>query len=503
MTKKGFTLIELIVSIVLVGVILASMIGTLLSLKDTYSVINEDVEARTYSALISKTINEHVMKNNGIKSVTCAGNSKCVLKLGTNKIMTLEIVTADIKTTPMKDNNGGSTIGSIIERATTIEYYGEDYSYYKTLKNYDRHYNNGNKDVESGYRFTGITYTTSTYSNNTSAELLDYLANITIKLNNPKFNIEIYSSTQVDEVEEIRLYELTYNSNGGSTCPNNPKVGLDGRPWGTLCVPERPGYGFLGWFIQQDGINMREITSDTMADESITVYAHWSDTKYTCPAGKYLPAGGTACETCTPNAYCPGIEDVTYNKFEDQGITKCLSGYSSNEGSTKVADCKFLCGENTYMPGVNNTYCVSCPAGYIRSAHYVSQGQTSECVLKDVGKPDISTTDTTLIYGSKDVTLTCNHTTSYGSDVTKMYEFGYATSEANYRNETITWLGNSSTSNTYKINKDAYVGDRYYGCRVSLVVKGSAKYNCTTNANISSYSCNQLLYSFSSKYLKL
>ena len=69
MTKKGFTLIELIVSIVLVGVILASMIGTLLSLKDTYSVINEDVEARTYSALISKTINEHIMKNNGIKSV--------------------------------------------------------------------------------------------------------------------------------------------------------------------------------------------------------------------------------------------------------------------------------------------------------------------------------------------------------------------------------------------------------------------------------------------------
>ena len=74
MKRNGFTLIELIVSIVLVGAVLASMIGTLLSLKNTYSAINEDVEARTYSALISKTINEHIMKNNDGNEVTGSCN---------------------------------------------------------------------------------------------------------------------------------------------------------------------------------------------------------------------------------------------------------------------------------------------------------------------------------------------------------------------------------------------------------------------------------------------
>ena len=94
MKKNGFTLIELIISITLVGVILISMIGTLIRLKQSYNIINEDIEARTYSAVISKVINEHFMKNNGVKSVTCT-DTACNITLGNNKAMLLELLTTE------------------------------------------------------------------------------------------------------------------------------------------------------------------------------------------------------------------------------------------------------------------------------------------------------------------------------------------------------------------------------------------------------------------------
>ena len=46
MNKNGFTLVELIVSIVLVSIVLVSMTGTLVKLKETYNVVNEDADAR-------------------------------------------------------------------------------------------------------------------------------------------------------------------------------------------------------------------------------------------------------------------------------------------------------------------------------------------------------------------------------------------------------------------------------------------------------------------------
>ena len=497
MKKQGFTLVELIVSIVLVGIVLASMIGTLLSLKNTYNVINEDMEARTYSALVSKVINEYIMKNNGIKDYDCAGN-KCVMTLGTldknghNKKMTLEIVTATLKSNVMKDNKNNSDVGSLMEKTTTIKYYGEDYSYYKTLKYYDRHYTEGNKDVITGYKFEDIIGIGHIYSK-PDTYLKDYLVNITIRMNNPKYNIEIYSTSEVKETDvgNIRLHRLTYNSNGGSTCSDNPKVALDRKPWGELCLPEKLYNGFKGWFIQKDGVFTKEVTAESIALEDLDVYAHWDANKYSCPAGKYLPAGKTSCETCLENNYCPGITDVYYDKFHDQGITKCYIGYSSNVGSTKETDCKIKCEANTYMQGKYNSSCTACPNEYISSEHYVEQGKTSECILKVPNKPIISSTDSEVVYNKKDITLTCTEETEYGSNITKLYQFGYATSLTNYNSGNITWIGNPSTTNTYKVSKTEYVGERYYICRTGLQVTPIPKYNCKKNAEISSVSCEK------------
>ena len=89
MKKHGFTLIELILSIVLVTIIIVTMVGTLLKIRESYSIINQNIEARTYKALIAKVINEHFMKNGGVKNINCLSNTKCELLLGNNKTMTL------------------------------------------------------------------------------------------------------------------------------------------------------------------------------------------------------------------------------------------------------------------------------------------------------------------------------------------------------------------------------------------------------------------------------
>ena len=68
----------------------------------------------------------------------------------------------------------------------------------------------------------------------------------------------------------------------------------------------------------------------------------------------------------------------------------------------------------------------------------------------------------TKVYGSSTTTLTCTENTTYPSGVTKYYSFGYATQE----NGTPSGWSDVSTSNTRTISADAYIGERWYSCRV-------------------------------------
>ena len=83
MKKKGFTLIELIVSIVLVSVVLVSLLGSLLQIRNAYTTIHENSDILVYSSSIARVINNDLSKNNGIRFVSCeTDGSKCYLILG-------------------------------------------------------------------------------------------------------------------------------------------------------------------------------------------------------------------------------------------------------------------------------------------------------------------------------------------------------------------------------------------------------------------------------------
>lgn len=84
-------------------------------------------------------------------------------------------------------------------------------------------------------------------------------------------------------VWQINSYTLTANANGGYV-PETEGWTIDGNnatklvnysaAYGTLPVPVRSGYRFLGWWTEAEGGT--EITSETvMGLEAVTMYAHW------------------------------------------------------------------------------------------------------------------------------------------------------------------------------------------------------------------------------------
>ncbi len=123
-------------------------------------------------------------------------------------------------------------------------------------------------------------------------------------------------------------------------------------------------------------------------------------------------------------------------------------------------------------------------------------GESRDDVIKDSSdaptyfSPDVPTISggKTKVSNYQTNTLTCTASTSYGAGTSIYYEFGYATSTVNYTNGTITWLGTKTTTPTLSIAKDAFLGTRYYGCRIyasdGTTQSGVVQSASTTNTSI-------------------
>lgn len=208
MKKQGFTLIELTVSIVLVGIVLISMTGTLVKLKETYNVINEDTDARIYSATISKIINDDLIKNNGIKKIECrddANVDSCELILGNNSKRTLEILRNAISNDSETLYSNKEIIGTKKYEKTTLRYSDSSTGNVKLLliKTIEQitksNVDNDNPNVTvSGYKFTDLDYEILKYENVKDDDKIDKITHITIGLSDNRYNIDLYTSGTYD-----------------------------------------------------------------------------------------------------------------------------------------------------------------------------------------------------------------------------------------------------------------------------------------------------------------
>ncbi len=111
MNKKGFTLIEVIVSVVLVSIVMVSLTASLVELKKTSEVVTSNTDAVIASAIVSRVINKDVAENEGIKFIDCDANGEeCGMVLGNNAKRSITIKnTSDesLVTVAKKSDNSG------------------------------------------------------------------------------------------------------------------------------------------------------------------------------------------------------------------------------------------------------------------------------------------------------------------------------------------------------------------------------------------------------------
>lgn len=201
MNKKGFTLIELIVSIVLVTVILVSLLATLVKLKQTYEVIDEDSDMRIYSASISRHINNDIITNKGISSGSCnESGTYCTLTLKNGETRLLEIYTIEGTIIDIKDESG-KKIGRRRKDLSTIIYKDSKTNkrlFIRTIEMENKmDLSDENKLTTSGYKFIGLQLTTKEYTNKLDSTKKDILSILTIHISDEEYNIKLYGTDTI------------------------------------------------------------------------------------------------------------------------------------------------------------------------------------------------------------------------------------------------------------------------------------------------------------------
>ena len=204
MNKKGFTLIELIVSITLVSIILVSLLATLVKLKQTYEVIEEDSDIRIYSASISRHINNDIINNKGISSGTCnEEGSKCELKFKNGEERTLEIYTTDKNGYVEITDESGKRIGRRQTELSTISYTDSKTNKRKFIRTIEienrMDFSDPDKLTTSGHKFIGLSLDEYSYNNQKNSTKKDVLSVLTIHLSDEDYNIKLYGTDTVDK----------------------------------------------------------------------------------------------------------------------------------------------------------------------------------------------------------------------------------------------------------------------------------------------------------------
>ena len=187
-----------------------------------------------------------------------------------------------------------------------------------------------------------------------------------------------------------------------------------------------------------------------------------------------------------PNNYMVHAE--TLSGVESAWLISGLTVSFNNNGGSGGQSADVIAFNGQPMPAISTT--APTKAGYtfmgwydnqnytLGTQYYTAAGASARNYDKtanttlyagwSINDPDVPTIsgDSIKVYNYEDISLTCSTTTTYSSDTTLYYEYGYATTSANYTNGNITWTGNVRTTPTGTITKAAFKRAYYYGCRI-------------------------------------
>ena len=328
MNKKGFTLIEVIISIVLVSVVLISLLATLVKLRETYSVIHENTDVLVYSSSITRVINNDFVNNNGIRYISCnAEGTMCDITLGNDDKRVLEIK-REVKTTSKEvkttDKKGTQTVTmediktSLVYSDTTnvkdpvADQNKKKLLYIRTLE-LEKGTNETTKiTTADGFNFTLIETDQKKYRK-AGTVLVDLITTIKIKLDDgkstelSKYDIVLYASGRYDESKLIgKRYSIALDYGDEATTSGTTSMDevygvayyeIDSETAKenvikNITSPTRDGYAFLGYYYKRESSVVEEMIIDTTGkiiadtrtfEENITkepgalsrVYAKW------------------------------------------------------------------------------------------------------------------------------------------------------------------------------------------------------------------------------------
>ena len=196
MNKKGFTMVEIIVSVSLVSIVLISLLSTLIHLRDKYSNVNDDSDVRILGSSISRIINNDIKDNCGLTNITCESDV-CTLTLKNGKTRELslreteETKTMDITLQSEQDKDATAVK---ITRRTTIEYKDKDENeklMTKTLTSItDKITSSSGTEQHTEYHhITGFSVDSKSYSTRLGEQTMYTL---TINISDKTYDINIY-----------------------------------------------------------------------------------------------------------------------------------------------------------------------------------------------------------------------------------------------------------------------------------------------------------------------
>lgn len=280
MNKKGFTLIEVIISIVLVSIVMVSLLGSLIQLRQTYTLIHEDSDIIVYTSSISRVINNDLALNNGIRYATCsADGKKCDIILGNDQKRSLEIIKkCYVDGSLVNCNNEYEEKKEIIK--TTLKYVNTtkptntSLIYIRTLE-LSKYLRKG-KVSSSGFNFADISTNFYEHDIDASKSKVDQYTIITIKLNNEinedisKYDIKLYTAGRYDYEHLVgKTFTLELNSNGAQVAgttkidevfgvgffetESNHTVSNQLNASKRIIVPQNSDKAFLGYFYRPAG----------------------------------------------------------------------------------------------------------------------------------------------------------------------------------------------------------------------------------------------------------
>ena len=173
------------------------------------------------------------------------------------------------------------------------------------------------KPSRKGYAFLG-------WSKNIKASVPEYNNGSEIEINNKTTLYAVWS----------KGFKLSFNANGGKVSKKSKTV-YKYLSYGSLPVPSKKGYSFVGWYTKKSGGVKVEESTIVNYSKKFTLYARWIKTNYKI---NYELNGG---ENNSKNKLTYNITTKTFNLYSPSKKGYVFSGwYTSNKYKTKVTKIK-------------------------------------------------------------------------------------------------------------------------------------------------------------------